>query len=64
MTDLPKKALLRVGEVAKHFQVSEKTIYLWIDHGLLEAEKYERIIRIPRESVENFRLARKMTPLE
>ena len=64
MTTLPQKELLRVDEVAAYFDVSRSTVYLWIDHGLLEAEKYERIIRIPRESVNNFRLARKMTPLE
>lgn len=64
MTDLPQKALLRVDEVATYFDVSEKTIYLWIDHGLLEAEKYKRVIRIPRESIGKFRLARKLSPLE
>lgn len=64
MTDLPQKPLLRVDEVATYFDVTEKTIYLWIDHGLLEAEKYKRVIRITRASIEKFRLASKLSPLE
>jgi excisionase family DNA binding protein len=64
MTDLPQKPLLRVDEVATYFDVTEKTIYLWIDHGLLEAEKYKRVIRITRESIVKFRLASKLSPLE
>lgn len=64
MTDLPQKPLLRVDEVATYFDVTEKTIYLWIDHGLLEAEKYKRVIRVTRKSIEKFRLASKMSPLE
>lgn len=64
MTDLPQKPLLRVDEVATYFDVTEKTIYLWIDHGLLEAEKYKRVIRVTRKSIEKFRLASKMNPLE
>lgn len=64
MVDLTKKPLLRVDEVASYFDVTEKTIYLWIDHGLLEAEKYKRVIRITRESILKFRLASKLSPLE
>jgi excisionase family DNA binding protein len=64
MNELPKKPLLRVDEVAAYFDVTEKTIYLWIEHGLLEAEKYKRVIRVTRESIKNFRLASKMNPLE
>ena len=64
MNILPKKALLRVDEVADYFDVSAKTIYLWIDHGILEAEKYRGIIRIPRESIENCRLASKIKPFD
>lgn len=64
MTDLPQKPLLRVDEVATYFDVTEKTIYLWIDHGLLEAEKYKRVIRVTRKSIEKFRLASRMNPNE
>jgi excisionase family DNA binding protein len=53
-----------VDEVAEHFVVTRQTIYLWIDHGLLEAEKYKGVIRIPRDSIINFRLASRVRPLE
>lgn len=65
MVDIPKKPLWRVDEVASHFDVTRQTIYLWIDHGLLEAEKYNgKMVRITRESIENFRLSSKIKPLE
>ena len=64
MTDLPDKTLLRVEDVAAYFDVSRSTIYLWIDHGILLAEKYRGVIRVPRESVEKCRMAHKMEPLE
>jgi excisionase family DNA binding protein len=64
MTDIPNKPLLRVDEVATYFDVSRSVVYLWIDHGLLTAEKYRGVIRVPRESVEQFRLAGKLCPLE
>lgn len=61
---LPEKELLRVDEVATFFSVSSKTVYLWIDHGLLIAEKYRGVIRVPRESIVKFRLASRLSPLE
>ena len=64
MEELPKRALLTITEVASYFYVSERTIYLWIDHGLLEAEKYRRVIRIPKKSVLNFRLKHRIDPDE
>ena len=64
MTTLPNKVLLRVDEVADYFGVARSTIYLWIDHGILEAEKYRGVIRVPRESVNACRMNGKMTPLE
>ncbi len=64
MTDLPQKPLLRVDEVAAYFDVTNRTIYLWIDHGLLEAEKYKGCIRIPRESIRTFRLTGKINPMK
>ena len=59
---IPPKPLLRVDEVAAYFDVSRSVVYLWIDHGLLEAEKYLGTIRIPRESVVNFRLNNMISP--
>jgi excisionase family DNA binding protein len=64
MTTLPMKDLLRVEDVAAYFDVSRSTIYLWIDHGILIAEKYRGIIRVPRESVESCRMSHRMEPLE
>lgn len=60
MLQLPEKELLRVEEVAEYFNVSPKTIYLWIDHGHLESEKIIGCVRIPLQSVINFRLFNKL----
>jgi excisionase family DNA binding protein len=54
-----KKELLRVDEVADYFSVTTRTIYLWIDHGLLEAEKLGGVLRVPQESIDKFRLVGK-----
>jgi len=64
MSELPNKALLRVEEAATYFDVSRSTIYLWIDHGILVAEKYRGVIRIPKESIENCRMMAKLGPLD
>lgn len=64
MSDLPNKPLLRVEEAATYFDVSRSTIYLWIDHGILIAEKYRGVIRIPKESIINCRIMAKLEPLE
>jgi excisionase family DNA binding protein len=50
-----KKSLYRVDEVAEHFRVSKRTVYRWIDHGILKSEKYVKTIRISRESIEQLR---------
>ena len=34
----PQKILLRVSEVAQYFDVTDRTVYLWIEHGHLEIE--------------------------
>ena len=56
VTDLPTKNLLRVSEVAAYFNVHERTIRLWIEHGHLQAEKPVGTVFISRESIKNFRL--------
>ncbi len=56
MVDLTDKRLLRVEEVAEFFSVTRRTIYLWIEHGYLEAERTPtKSIRITRESVQKCR---------
>ena len=64
MTDLPKKAMYRVSELAIFFDVGESTVYDWINFGEMEAEKYRGAIRVPRESVVRFREDHKMKPLD
>ena len=64
MKTISKKKMLRVDEVAEFLDVSRSTVYLWIDHGLLAAEKYRGVIRVPRESLKNFRLSHKTQPEE
>lgn len=64
MTDLPEKPLWRVDEVAAYFDVARSTVYLWIDHGLLEAEKLRGVIRVTRQSILRFRMASRINPNE
>lgn len=61
---LPNKSLFRVDEVAAYFSVARSTVYLWIDHGILAAEKYHGAIRVPRESIINCRIAGQLKPME
>lgn len=51
MIEIPNKPTFRPDEAALIFDVTRKTIYLWIDNGILEAVKISRILRIPRESM-------------
>ena len=55
MTDLPSKTLLRPDEVAAFWSVSVKTIYRWIDLGILKAVKKGGTVRVPREDAEKGR---------
>lgn len=48
---LPKKDLFRIDEVAQYFDVTERTVRLWIDHGHLKAVKKVGVIRILRDSI-------------
>jgi len=48
-----------VKEVAAHFRVSPRTVYTWIEMGMLRAIKIygegtRGTIRIPREALEEF----------
>jgi excisionase family DNA binding protein len=60
MSDLPDKNLFRVGEVADFFSVTDRTVYLWIEHGHLETEATPAgQIRITRDSVNKCRFKKK-----
>ena len=52
MNCLPDKELLRPDEVAVYFSVRLRTVYNWIDKGLLEVKKIGGVLRITRESAE------------
>lgn len=52
---LPAKQLLRPDEVAAFWSVSVKTIYRWIDMGILDAVKKGGTVRVPRENAEKGR---------
>jgi excisionase family DNA binding protein len=55
MIQLPDKKLLRPDEVARFWSVSVKTVYRWIDIGILDAVKKGGTVRIDRESAEKGR---------
>ena len=50
--DLPDKDLLRPDEVAKFWRVSVKTIYRWIDLGIMPGVKKGGTVRIERDEAE------------
>jgi len=52
MTDLSNKELLRPDEVARFWRVSVKTVYRWIDMGIIPGVKKGGTVRVPREDVE------------
>ncbi|HOL51483.1 MAG TPA: helix-turn-helix domain-containing protein [Bacillota bacterium] len=51
MNTLPNKALLRPDEVADYFSVNVRTVYLWIEEGIIQnaIRVTKKTIRIPRE---------------
>jgi excisionase family DNA binding protein len=51
LSDLPKKTFLRPDEVALFLRVSLKTVYRWHAKGLLQGIRFQRSLRIFRESV-------------
>jgi len=57
---LPKKDLFRLDEVAAYFDVTEKTVRLWIDHGHLQAEQIVGGVRINRNSILSLRILKNM----
>ena len=60
MEALPNRPTLRVSEVAAYYGVTERTVYLWIEHGHLKTEKTPAgQWRITRESFDECRFAKK-----
>ena len=60
---LPNKSLFRVAEVAAYLHVGRATVYLWIDHGILLAEKYGATIRVSRDAILACRFRSRVNPL-
>ena len=53
MSELPNNTLLKPSTVAEYFQVSKKTIYLWVSVGKLDGVKLGgKTLRVTRESVD------------
>ena len=50
--DAARDRLLPVSEVAERFNVSDQTIYRWIDDGILPVVKVRRLLRIRSSDVE------------
>ena len=56
---LPCRPTLRVSEVAAYYGVTERTVYLWIEHGHLQTEKTPMgQWRVTRESLDLCRFAK------
>ena len=55
MKEIPPKVLLRPDEVAAFWKVSVKTVYRWIDIGILSAVKKGGTIRVPRKEAEKLK---------
>jgi len=58
---LPNKSLFRIDEVAKYFGITERCVYLWIEHGHLIKENIQGIARVPRESILRCRIGKIQT---
>lgn len=46
--------VLRVPEVAKHFDVTEDTVYMLIREGKLRAIRLGRVLRVPQSALAEF----------
>ncbi len=57
---LPQKSLFRIDEVARYFDVSDRTIRMWVQHGHLIKEKVQGVARISRQSILDCRFNKKV----
>ena len=46
--------LLKVPELAEAMRVSKKTVYSWIDRGIIKGIKIGHTVRINREQLKDF----------
>lgn len=61
ISSLPNKDLFRIDEVARYFDVSERCIRMWIQHGHLEKEIIQGTTRISRQSILDCRFNKNRT---
>lgn len=52
MTNLPDKKYLRPDEVAAFWRVSVKTVYRWVEMGVMDGVKKGGTLRISKEDAE------------
>jgi len=56
---LPERELLRISLVASYFDVTERTVRLWIEHGHLKTELTPGgQLRVTKESLDKCRFRR------
>lgn len=61
MEALPDRPTLRVSEVAAYYGVTERTVYLWIEHRKLDTiQTPGGQWRVTRESLDTFLLGKKV----
>ena len=51
-----------VPELAEHLGVGERTVYAFLDRGLIPADKLGRVIRLKRADVDAFLEANRVEP--
>ena len=49
----PTKAMFRVEDLAKRWDLNVKTIYAMIERGELTARRFGRVLRVPRSVVDS-----------
>lgn len=55
-TDLPKKVHFRIDEIAKYFDVEERTVYNWCATGKLKSFKVGGTVRVKRIWIIDFEM--------
>lgn len=60
--DLPDKRMFRIPEVAKYFNVNDRTIRMWMKDRKIKYEKIGGSIRISRQAILDFRLKGSYVP--
>ncbi len=54
MKDYKADKMLRIGEVADRLDVSNRTVFRWLEQGSLKAHRFGRNLRISSSDLESF----------